>query len=161
MVGEVSGEGAGPASPGERRVADVMRTQFVSVDKGENIDLVDRVMRLARIRHLPVFDDERVVGILSNRDLLVSSLSKVLKFGDAERRALLRAVDVSEVMTRDPVTIRPDASLTEAARELVTRRIGCLLVQDAEGTAVGLLTETDLLRAAVEASGDATAAGSA
>lgn len=137
-----------------------MRTQFVTVDKGGRIDLADRLMRLARIRHLPVLEDERVVGILSNRDLLVSSLSKVLKFGDVERHALLHAVDVSEVMTRDPVTIGPDASLTEAARELVTRKIGCLLVQDAEGTAVGLLTETDLLRAAVEAPGDATVAAS-
>ena len=147
----MSGRQADSGDPGARRVADVMRTQFVTVEKSARIDLADRLMRLARIRHLPVLEDERVVGMLSNRDLLVSSLSKVLKFGDAERRSFLHAVDVSEVMTPDPVTIDPDATLSEAAREFVTRKIGCLLVQDAEGTAVGLLTETDLLRAAVEA----------
>ena len=139
------------ASPGDRRVADVMRREFVSVDRGDRIDFADRLMRLARIRHLPVLENERVVGILSNRDLLVASLSKLLKFDDADRHAFMHSVEVGEAMTHEPVTIAPDASLAEAARELVGRRIGCLVVQDAAGTAVGLLTETDLLRAAVEA----------
>ncbi len=136
--------------PGERRVSDVMRRDFVGVGRDDRIELADRLMRLARIRHLPVLEDGVVVGILSNRDLLVASLSKLLKFGEAERQAFLHAIEVSEAMSEDPVTIGPDRTLSEAAREMLARRIGCLVVTDERGTAVGLLTETDLLRAAIE-----------
>ena len=107
-------------------------------------------MRLARIRHLPVLRDDRVVGILSNRDLMVAALSKVLKFGDAERRAFLSAVEVGEIMTPDPVGIAPEATLSQAASRLVELRIGCLLVNDEEGATLGILTETDLLRAVAD-----------
>ena len=142
--------GAGAGGPGERRVADFMRSAFVSVGADESIDGADRLMRLARIRHLPVLRDDRVVGILSNRDLMVAALSKVLKFGDKERRAFLSAVEVGEIMTPDPVGIGPEATLSEAARRLVELRIGCLLVTDEEGATLGILTETDLLRAVAE-----------
>jgi CBS domain-containing protein len=52
------------------------------------------------------------------------------------------------VMTRDVVTVAPDATLGEAAALLLARRIGCLPIVKPDGTLVGLVTETDLLRAA-------------
>ncbi|TFG92108.1 MAG: CBS domain-containing protein, partial [Myxococcales bacterium] len=90
----------------------------------------------------------RVVGIVTHRDLLAASLSKALSFDPAHRRTFLHSVDVGEVMTRDVVTVAPDATLDEAAALLIGRRIGCLPVAKPDGTLVGLVTETDLLRAA-------------
>jgi CBS domain-containing protein len=105
-------------------------------------------MTLGRIRHLPVLEDGKLVGIVSQRDLLAHSLAKVLEFEPRERRIFLSSVDVTEAMTRYVETVEATTSLEEAARLLIRRRIGCLPVVDAEGLPIGLVTETDLLRAA-------------
>jgi CBS domain-containing protein len=105
-------------------------------------------MRLGRVRHIPVLEGERVVGVVTQRDLLAASLSKALAFDPQQRRTFMRSVDVGEVMSREVVTVAPGASLGEAAALLLARRIGCLPVVKPDGTLVGLVTETDLLRAA-------------
>lgn len=134
---------------GERSVAEIMRREFVSVKPDDQLDLVDDIMNLGRVRHMPVLEGDRLVGIVSQRDLLSASLSKLLDFDPAERRTFLRSIRVDEVMTREVVTASPETGIGEAARIMLRHRIGCLPVVDpATGVAVGLVTETDLLRAA-------------
>lgn len=132
----------------DQPVGELMRRHFVTLAPGDRLDLADDVMKLGRIRHMPVLDGDRLVGVVSQRDLLAASLSKALDFEVKERRVFLKSVAVSEAMTPDPVTISPESSAGEAARLLVRRKIGCLPVVDAKGVMVGLVTETDLLRAA-------------
>ena len=132
----------------DRRVSEVMESEIVTLAASDRLDLADDVMRLGHVRHIPVLDDERVVGIVTHRDLLAASLSKTLAFDPKQRRTFLHSVDVGEVMIRDVVTVAPDATLGEAAALLLGRRIGCLPVVKPDGTLVGLVTETDLLRAA-------------
>jgi CBS domain-containing protein len=131
-----------------RLVSEIMQTDFVTVSLHDRLDFADQVMRLGRIRHLPVLHQGRVVGIVSNRDILAASLTKVLQFGPIERRAFLRSVDVEEVMTSRIYTVPPNATLEEAAQLLLRHKIGCLPVVDPAGAPVGLVTETDLLCAA-------------
>jgi CBS-domain-containing membrane protein len=132
-----------------RAVATVMRTEVASLRVGDRLDLVEQVMQLGRIRHLPVLDDAgRVVGILSSRDLLEASLTSVLALDPAQRRSFLHSVAVAEVMTRHVETIAPEAPLATAASRMLSHRIGCLPVVGKDGTMVGLITETDLLAAA-------------
>lgn len=129
-------------------VSTIMRREFVSVGEKEQLDFADRVLRLGRFRHLPVVRDGRLVGILSSRDVLAAALSRFLDFEDGQRRTFLRSVEVSEVMTRQVVQVRPETGLREAARLLVDHKVGCLPVVGADGMLEGLVTETDLLRAA-------------
>jgi len=130
-------------------VSRIMRTDFVSLSEDDRLDLAEQVMKLGGVRHLPVLDAQRrLVGIVSQRDLLRASLASVLDFGTAERRTFLRAVDVGEVMTREVQSVGPDTPLGVAASRMIRHRIGCLPVVDEGGRAVGLLTETDLLVAA-------------
>ena len=132
----------------DRPVAEIMRQHFVTLAPGDRLDLADDVMKLGRIRHMPVLDGDRLIGVVSQRDLLAASLSKALDFDAKERRVFLKSVAVDEAMTRDPVTVSPETSAGEAAALLVRRKIGCLPVVDAKGVVLGLVTETDLLRAA-------------
>jgi CBS domain-containing protein len=133
----------------ELRVSELMEREVATLQQGDQLDLAEDIMRLGRIRHLPVLEGERLVGILSNRDLLAASLSKALDFEPKHRRAFLRSVEVKEVMTVDVDTVTPDEPAREAGRLMLRRRIGCLPVVDAHGTFVGLLSETDLLKAAL------------
>jgi predicted transcriptional regulator len=106
-------------------------------------------MALGRVRHMPVLREGRLVGLVSQRDLLAASLTKVLEFEPQQRRAFMRSVQVDEVMTRDVVSAAPETTLAEAARRMLERRIGCLPVLADDGTLIGLVTEVDLLRAAL------------
>jgi CBS domain-containing protein len=107
------------------------------------------VMKLGRVRHLPVLDaGGRVVGMVSNRDLLEASLTTVLSFDAQERRGFLRSIEVSEVMKQPVQTVSPDTPLGVAASRMIRSKIGCLPVVRPDGVMVGLVTETDLLVAA-------------
>lgn len=132
-----------------RRVSEVMRTEFTALRAGDRLDLVDQVMKLGRVRHLPVLDAAgHVQGIVSNRDLLEASLTNVLAFEPDQRRTFLHSIAVDEVMTRNVETIAPGATLAAAANRMVGHKIGCLPVVGPTGAMVGLITETDLLAAA-------------
>lgn len=132
----------------KRPVSEVMQREVVTLRAEDHLDLADDIMRLGRVRHMPVLEGERLVGVVSNRDLLAASLTKVLSFEPAHRRAFMRAVEVREVMSKEVVSVGPDMPLAEAARIMIQRQIGCLPVVKGEGRLLGLLTETDLLRAA-------------
>jgi CBS domain-containing protein len=143
-----------------RRVSEVMKTEVATLGVRDRLDLAEDVMRLGRIRHMPVLDGTRLVGIVSSRDLLAASLSKVLDFQASDRRTFLRSVEVAEVMSHDLITVERSASLREVAALMVRHRIGCVPVVAADRTFLGLITETDLLTVALlaEPDGEASAA---
>jgi len=134
--------------PPDSAVEHIMQREFASVRSDERLDFVDDVMALGRVRHLPVVDDGKLVGVVTQRDLLAASLTRVLDFDYQERRTFLRSIDVREVMTGRPITLAPGATLAEAASLMLRHKIGCLPVVGPGGEALGLVTETDLLRAA-------------
>jgi CBS domain-containing membrane protein len=135
----------------QRPVSTLMRRDFVSIAPGESLLEADRIMRLARIRHLPVIEDGRLAGLLSHRDVLYASLSKLEAAHPRERLEYLRAIPVRDVMQHDVVTAEETTTLAEAARCMLGRKIGCLVVvrrNKANAEPIALLTESDLLRAA-------------
>lgn len=134
---------------GARRVSEVMQTVVTTLTIHDRLDLADDVMRLGRVRHMPVLDQTKLVGIISNRDLLAASLSRTLDFAATDRRTFLRSIEISEVMSHDLITTSGDATLREAAELMLRHKIGCIPVVKSDRTLIGLVTETDLLRAAL------------
>lgn len=126
-------------------VKEIMMKGAVTLGCEDTLDLADDIMNLGRIRHLPVLDRGRVVGVISQRDLFRSALVKLLGMKSGEQRALFRSFRVSDIMSRPVVTISPEATVKEAARTMVEKKIGCLPVVEGEEFA-GLVTETDILR---------------
>lgn len=122
----------------------IMSTDVVTLDEDSTLDLAEDLMRLKRIRHLPVLDGGRLTGLVSQRDLFRAGLSTVLEFRRHAVREWLEHIRVTEVMVRDVVTISPDADVDEAVALMLERRIGCLPVVS-DGNLVGLLSETDCL----------------
>jgi CBS domain-containing protein len=133
----------------QRPVSEIMRREVVTVTVGEKLDLTQDIMNLGRVRHLPVLDDEqRVIGVVSHRDVLAAALTQVLDFDAKARRTFLRSIEVGEVMAKDPVTVGPDALLGEVAEIFIERKIGCVPVVAVNGELLGIVTESDLLAAA-------------
>ena len=102
-------------------------------------------MTLERIRHLPVLDDKRLVGVVSQRDLFRSALAVALGYGERAQETLLRTLRVKEVMSEPAITVSPGATIKEAARLMIEKKIGCLPVLEGRKL-VGIVTETDILR---------------
>ncbi len=123
---------------------DIMQEKIVTLSVTDRLSTVEDIMTLGRVRHIPVVRLGRLVGVVSERDLLRASLSSLAHRSD-ERRAFLEGVDIAQVMSAPPVTVGPDASVEEAACVMADRKIGCLPVVDGDEL-VGLVTETDLLR---------------
>ena len=101
--------------------------------------------RERRIRHLPVLEEGELVGIASDRDLR----SAAPALGDPGRASALEKIRISEVMSRDVVTTRPEDPIEEAANRMQERRIGCLPVVE-DGVLVGILTSSDVMEALVQ-----------
>ncbi len=129
---------------GRTRVRDIMREKIVTISDGDTLSTVEDIMTLGHVRHMPVVHAGKLVGVVSERDLLRASLSNLTEFGSDERRAFLTVVEIARVMSAPPIVIEPDAGVKEAARVMAEKRIGCLPVVEG-GTLVGMLTETDVL----------------
>jgi CBS domain-containing protein len=125
-----------------------MSTKIVTLSIDDHLDLAEDIMRLGQVRHMPVLDGKRLVGVVSNRDLLAASLSKTLDFDSQERRTHISSVEVREIMSSDLFTVEPDATLELAASMMLNHKIGCIPVAESDGALVGLLTEADMLKAA-------------
>jgi CBS domain-containing protein len=122
-----------------------MQVKLVTISASERLSMVEDIMTLGRVRHMPVVQSGRLVGVVSERDLLRASLSVLSEHRDAERRAFLHVVEISRVMSTPPVVIGPEATIEAAALLMADKKIGCLPVV-AGDELLGMVTETDVLR---------------
>jgi len=122
-----------------------MQEKVVTISAGERLSTVQDIMTLGRVRHMPVVHGGKLVGVVSERDLLRASLSSLTSVADDQRRAFLHVVEIARVMSSPPIVIDPDSPVEEAALVMAEHKIGCLPVLDGDDL-LGMLTETDLLR---------------
>ncbi|MGE5818468.1 MAG: CBS domain-containing protein [Deltaproteobacteria bacterium] len=128
----------------QTRVEDIMTRNPHTLEVNDVLDLADDLMSMARIRHIPILERGKLIGIVSQRDLFFSALVQTLGLRQREQKDLMKTIRAREVMTRPLITISPGASVKEAARLMAENKIGCLpVVKDKEF--VGIVTETDIL----------------
>jgi acetoin utilization protein AcuB len=127
-------------------VEQIMATRVKTLGRNDTLELAKALMTSGPVRHLPVLDEGRVVGVVSQRDLFRSALmAAVLGFARGAQEALLRTLRAKDVMSERVITVPPETTMVDASRLMLEARIGCLpVVQD--GVLVGLVTETDALR---------------
>jgi CBS domain-containing protein len=135
----------GDMSKSDPKVREMMTKEVSTLGRNDTLDLADDVMTLERIRHLPVLDEGRVVGVVSQRDLFRSGLAVALGYGERAQKMLLKTLRVKEVMSEPAITVSPEATAKEAARLMLEHKIGCLPVVEGHAL-VGIVTETDILR---------------
>lgn len=130
-------------------VRERMKRDPVTVKKDDSFRYALKLIRKEGIRHLPVLDGKKVVGIVTDRDLRQSAPSPATTLEVHELNYLLERLKVEAIMTKQVITVAPDSSLLEAAKLLLAHKIGCLPVVEHDEL-VGIITEGDLLRALVE-----------
>jgi CBS domain-containing protein len=135
-------------------IRDLMTADPVTVTPGTPIKDLAGILVKQRIGGLPVLTARgRPVGLVTEADLLRKEQLQrdpdgqhSMHLSYRARRAIATAETAGEVMSRDPVTVRPDTTAAEAARLMDRHRVGCLLVVDDDGKLLGVASSRDLLR---------------
>jgi len=121
------------------RVRDLMKAPVQSVERSDTMGMALQMMRQQGIRHLPVLEDGKLIGILSDRDLRSPDIPgrwHAIPWSDA--------IGVEWVMSAPVLVLSPEATISEAARLMHVERIDCAPVID-DGKLVGIVTSSDLL----------------
>jgi acetoin utilization protein AcuB len=129
-----------------------MHKDLVTVTKDEKMTVAKKVMKEKNIRHLPVVDGKKLIGLVTNMDIRKAEASPATSLEIRELHYLLDKLTVGEIMTRNVITISPDISIEEATTLLHDNKIGCLPVVE-DGNLVGIITENDVMEILIEVMG--------
>jgi len=121
-------------------VNDEMTHRVAFVLESDDIDTAYLSMRSVNARHLPVIRDNKVVGVLSDRDILLHA-----KVGKSGRITVPKKL-VSDVMTKEVIVCHVNDSIESIAEVMLEKHIDCLPVVNDDGELAGIITSTDLLR---------------
>ncbi|MCL5779346.1 MAG: CBS and ACT domain-containing protein [Firmicutes bacterium] len=130
-------------------VKDCMTTSPITISRSTPILEALEKMKKLKVRQLPVTDKGRLVGLVTERELLTVTPSPATTLSIFEMNYLLSKMVVSEVMLKDPITVSPDTTIEEAALIMRENKIGSLLVLEADEL-VGIITQTDIFDAFIE-----------
>ena len=131
-----------------RPVSEIMTRKLIVLQEWENLLDVAKDFDRFGVRHLPVVDEGRLVGLVSHRDLLrytATGLDPTSLAAVRDHRFKERTF-VREIMTQEIETVGPDTPIGVAVQKLVVARVGCLPVVDDDGQLVGIVSEHDLLK---------------
>jgi CBS domain-containing membrane protein len=134
---------------GNELVADLMTRDVTTLRRNDTLKSADELMRLGRIRHLPVLDEDgNLAGIVSQRDLFLGGLLRALGYGAHARDKALDGLLVKEAMKTEVLTTTRSTTLRQAAQLMLEHKVGCLVVVEG-AKVVGILTEADFVKLAV------------
>jgi acetoin utilization protein AcuB len=131
-------------------VKDLMHAAVLTIAPDAGLDRALVIMNTKRIRHLPVVENGKMIGLVSNRDLHLSMVEESGPQKAPKGMYLPALTKIRAVMKKDVLTVKPDDTLFDAARVMCEKKIGCLPVLNADGSLAGILTETDLLQLLVK-----------
>jgi acetoin utilization protein AcuB len=127
------------------KIRSIMRTKVVTLQANEPFINAVEATASERIRHLPVLEGERLVGILTLTDIKHASPSPLVQGSKTQYRKLLAETPVSRIMRAAPYTASPDASMAEVVRLMVQNKIGAVPIVEG-GKLVGIVSELDVLK---------------
>ncbi len=136
-------------------VGERMSRPVISITRDMPIHDALALFKKERIRRAPVLKDGKLIGIISDKDLLNASPSQATSLSVWEMNYMLSKITVKEVMTRQVLTVQADTPIEEAARIMADNKIGGVPVMKADKV-VGMITETDLFKIFLELMGART-----
>lgn len=128
------------------KIADLMTPEPMTVNENNSLLLVWERMSIGRIRHIPVVRGSRLVGLVSSRDILAASPSRLVDEDEDMAREMLSRVPVGEVMKRELITVRADTDVETACNLLLENKFDCLPVVDDGDELIGIVTASDFLK---------------
>ncbi len=134
-------------------VGKIMTKNTLVLSRSDSVHKAFLLLKDNKIRHLPVVERKKVVGIVTDRDIRHFIVPRKDPRTKGKFNYQLRELTVEEVMTPDPITVTPDTNIERVARLMLEHKIGGIPVVDEKQMLVGIVTEEDALRVFVELMG--------
>lgn len=134
-------------------VANRMTKNPITVVPETKIDEAANLMKTRDFRRLPVVENGKLVGFISDRDIMRVAPSPATTLSRYEINSLLAKIEVKDIMQKNVISVSVDATLEEAALLMYKNRIGGMPVVSSVGAVVGVITETDIFKAFVDVMG--------
>lgn len=129
-------------------VSEIMTENPATVTVSDTIGGALDILNELDIRHLPVVEGDRLVGLLSDRDLRTYALPARVEFNNPQKAAARLEHSVSELMTGDVVAVSPEDDVVDLVRLMIDHKFGAVPVVDpVDGALVGIVSYLDVLRA--------------
>ena len=134
-------------------VSNRMSANPITINADATVTEAAEVMKAHKFRRLPILENGKLVGIITDRDLREVAPSPATTLSVYELNYLLAKMKVRDIMKKNDITVLPTATIEQAALILYKEKIGGLVVVNTEGDVVGLITETDIFKTFVDAMG--------
>lgn len=134
-------------------VKDWMSKEVITVKVNDTLQQAINLMMDHQISTLPVVEDGKLVGIVTDRDVKRASPSSATLLDIQQALYHLSRLEVGAIMTAHPITVRPDLTIEEVAEIMLERRISGLPIVDDKGEIKGIITKSDLFKAMLSLSG--------
>lgn len=128
-------------------VESIMTKNMVTVGMDDTLKRIRDIFRQYRFHHLLVVSGHRLMGVISDRDLLKAISPYVGTLSETEHDLATLQKRAHQIMTRKPITVSSEVTLQIAAETLLKNNISCLPVTDEDGAIIGILTWRDLMAA--------------
>jgi acetoin utilization protein AcuB len=130
-----------------------MNPNVITVDADDSMLDATKLLKEHNIRHLPVLEKGKLVGVVTDRDLKRASPSDATALEAHELLYLIANIKVREIMTRNPITVPYNFTIEEAAEILLQAKISGMPVVDKQGDVIGTITQTDLFKVLISITG--------
>ena len=127
-----------------------MTTRVVTIEMDDSLEVARDIFKKVRFHHLLVVDNNRLVGIISDRDMLKAVSPFVGTMSETTRDRATLNKRAHQIMSHHPVTVRSSCTLQEAAELMLARGVSCLPITTIGGEVLGIVTWKDVLRAILE-----------
>ena len=124
------------------KVGEWMERELITIDRNTTIQEAISLMKKHSIRHLPVIEEGRLVGLVTEGDMRQVFVA-----------SLIEELSIDDVMIKDPITVKVDAEIDDAARVIHYNKIGGLPVVDEDQGLLGIITVADIMAAFIELMG--------
>lgn len=128
-------------------IQNLMSSPVVTIEPGANMPKAHQLMEKHNIHSLPVIKKDKLVGILTDRELKKASASDATSLNVYELHYILQRIKVAQIMISNPVTIHTDTTLAEAADTFLRQKVFALPVMNEKNQLVGIISPSDLSRA--------------
>ncbi|MBW2576265.1 MAG: CBS domain-containing protein [Deltaproteobacteria bacterium] len=130
-----------------------MSKQVITIDANDSINNAIHLLKKHNIMMLPVMEQGKLVGIVTDRDIKSASASNAISLEMLELLYLISKIKIKDIMTKDPITVPLDYTIEETAEVLLKHKISGVPVIDHHGDIVGTITQNDIFRTIISLTG--------
>ena len=130
-----------------------MSKNVITIDVNDSLKTAVKLLKEYKIRSLPVLENGKLVGIVSNGDIKRASASDASSLDIHEILYLIDKIEIRSIMTKNPVTVFSTLTIDEVAEILLKKNISSAPVVDENGDIIGIITKTDILRVLIHLAG--------